>query len=69
MQGEDSENDSGVCFEMLKFHQVLLSFRDTTGVMIGMLSPSLVHQTTAIAVATKLPSWNWMILLNIPCKY
>ncbi|XP_051541200.1 uncharacterized protein LOC127433378 isoform X3 [Myxocyprinus asiaticus] len=41
------------------------SWRDTTGVMIGMSSQSSVRQTTAIAVATRLPLWNSMILLNI----
>ncbi|KAG5841405.1 hypothetical protein ANANG_G00199160 [Anguilla anguilla] len=40
------------------------SWRATTGAMTETWSPFSVRQTTAIAVATRLPSWNWMILLN-----
>lgn len=41
------------------------SWRATTGVTIAMLWPSSVPLTTATAVATKLLSWNWMMLWSI----
>lgn len=54
---------------LISLLSLALTLRATTGVMIETWSPFSVRQTTAIAVAIKLPSWNWTILLNIPCKY
>lgn len=42
------------------------SWKDTIGVMIDKLSPSSPLPTTAIVVAIKLLSWNWMITSNTP---
>lgn len=36
--------------------------------MIGMWWPYSVPLTTVIAVATRLPLWNWMMLSNIHCE-
>lgn len=49
--------DPGVC-----------SSRVTTGAMTRTWWPSLVLQTTAIAVETRQPSWNWTTLWNTLCK-
>lgn len=43
-------------------------FRVTTGAMTRTWWPSLVLQTTATAVETRQPSWNWMTLWNTLCK-
>lgn len=45
------------------------SCRATTGAMTRTWWPSSVLQTTATAVETRRPSWNWTTLWNILCKY
>lgn len=70
-QFNSSQPFSGITIKIrsdIKHLFFFFSFRGTIGVMIGTLSLSSVRQTTAIAVATRQPLWNWTIPLNIHCK-
>lgn len=54
---------------LMMLMMVLLSLRATTGAMTRTWWPSSVLQTTATAVETRRPSWNWTTPSNTLCKF
>ena len=53
---------------LLSAEHISWSWKGSIGAMSATSLLSSVHQTIAIAVVTRPPSWNWMTISSILCK-